>query len=283
MTREGGANVRASLGGRRARGRCAATRGGPGWRSAGGGRCGAPRRRRGAPQFEQPVPQPGHLGASTGGPRRAQPEFLHQHIGRGGEEDAQLIRPEATAAGPTDLEPVVQLFDPILDVTAGTVDPLVNEPRRLPQIGDDEARVVLRRAAGELDDLGFDDHAARLGPRAGGILDVGVDMLGLAARFALAARDRHGRFGVPHQHRVFRHRHDVVEPRLGIQDVKDLRGRKAPVEPHQKARLGEREPQEGQQALQHAHGAAGRRHVPGPEHGRAEILLGFVVEGEKRE
>ena len=124
------------------------------------------------PQFEQPVPQPGHRGASTGGPRRAQPEFLHQHRGRGGEEDAQLIRPEATAAGPTDLEPVVQLFDPILDVTAGTVDPLVNEPRRLPQIGDDEARVVLRRAAGELDDLGFDDHAARLGPRAGGILGV---------------------------------------------------------------------------------------------------------------
>ena len=57
--------------------------------------------------------------------------------------------------------------------------------------------------------------ASVLGPRAGGILDVGVDML------ALAARDRHGRFGVPHQHRVFRHRHDVVEPRLGIQDVKD--------------------------------------------------------------
>ena len=49
VTREGGANVRASLGGRRARGRCAATRGGPGWRSAGGGRCGAPRRRRGPP------------------------------------------------------------------------------------------------------------------------------------------------------------------------------------------------------------------------------------------
>ena len=49
VTREGGANVRASLGGRRARRRCAATRGGPGWRSAGGGRCGAPRRRRGPP------------------------------------------------------------------------------------------------------------------------------------------------------------------------------------------------------------------------------------------
>ena len=92
-----------------------------------------------APILSSRSRRPGHLGASTGGPRRAQPEFLHQHIGRGGEEDAQLIRPEATAAGPTDLEPVVQLFDPILDVTAGTVDPLVNEPRRLPQIGDDRS------------------------------------------------------------------------------------------------------------------------------------------------
>ena len=80
------------------------------------------------PQFEQPVPQPGHLGASTGGPRRAQPEFLHQHIGRGGEEDAQLIRPEATAAGPTDLEPVVQLFDP--GEIAGSIRSTPETPRQ---------------------------------------------------------------------------------------------------------------------------------------------------------
>ena len=104
-------------------------------------------------------------------------------------------------------------------------------------------------------------------------------MLGLAARFALAARDRHGRFGVPHQHRVFRHGRSRAPARHPGRKISGVA--KPPYEPHQKARLG-REPQEGQQALQHAHGAAGRRHVPGPEHD-AEILLGFVVEGEKRE
>ena len=118
-------------------------------------------------QLEQPVAQPRHLGAGTGGPRRAQPEFLHQHIGRGGEEHAQLIGPEATAARPTDLEPIVEFLDPILDVAAGTVDPLVDEAWRLAQIGNDKARVVLRLAAGELDDLSFDDDAARMSPRAG--------------------------------------------------------------------------------------------------------------------
>ena len=34
------------------------------------------------PQLEEPVAQPGHLGAGTRGPRGAQPEFLHQHVGR---------------------------------------------------------------------------------------------------------------------------------------------------------------------------------------------------------
>ena len=96
-----------------------------------------------------------------------QPQFLHQHIGGGGQEDAQLIRPEATAARPADLEAVVQLLDPILNVTPGTVDPLIEEPRGLAQIGDDEARVVLGLAAGELDDLGLHEDAPRRGPRGG--------------------------------------------------------------------------------------------------------------------
>ena len=55
------------------------------------------------PQFEEPVAQPRHLGAGTGGARRAQPEFLHQHVGGGGEQHAQLIGPEATAARAVDL------------------------------------------------------------------------------------------------------------------------------------------------------------------------------------
>ena len=115
------------------------------------------------PQFEQPVAQPRHLGAGTCRTRRAQPEFLHEHVGRSGEEDAQLIDPEATAARPADLEAVVQLFDAILDVAPRTVDPFVEEPGRLAQIGDDEARIVLGLAAGELDDFRFDEDPARRG------------------------------------------------------------------------------------------------------------------------
>ena len=95
-------------------------------------------------ELEQPLAQRGHLRAGAGGARGPQPEFLHEDVRGGGEEHAQLIGPEATAARAPDLEPVVEFLDPIFDVAAGTVDPLVDEPRRLPQIRDDEARVVAR-------------------------------------------------------------------------------------------------------------------------------------------
>ena len=111
-------------GGRRVPARCAARRGGPVWRSAGAGPRGGPSRRR-APQCEEPVAQPRHLGAGTGGARRAQPEFLHQHVGGGGEEHAQLIGPEATAARAVDLQAIEQFLDAVLDVAAGAVDPFI--------------------------------------------------------------------------------------------------------------------------------------------------------------
>ena len=101
------------------------------------------------PQFEEPVAQPRHLGAGTGGARRAQPEFLHQHVGGGGEEHAQLIGPEATAARAVDLQAIEQFLDAVLDVAAGAVDPFIEEARRLAQIGHDEARVVARGAVTE--------------------------------------------------------------------------------------------------------------------------------------
>jgi hypothetical protein len=37
-------------------------------------------------QLQQSRAQPRHLGAGTGGARGPQPEFLHEDIGRGGEE-----------------------------------------------------------------------------------------------------------------------------------------------------------------------------------------------------
>ena len=73
--------------------------------------------------------------------RGAQAEFLHEHVGGGRQEDAQLVRPELAAARTVDLQTVEQLLDAVLDIAAGTVDFLVDKARRLAQIGDDEARV----------------------------------------------------------------------------------------------------------------------------------------------
>jgi hypothetical protein len=53
----------------------------------------------------------------------------HQDTGRGGEQDAKLIGPEAGAAGAVDLK-VVQFLDTILDIAPLAVDLFVN-PLRL--------------------------------------------------------------------------------------------------------------------------------------------------------
>ena len=98
-------------------------------------------------QLQQALAQPRHLGAGTRGARGPQPEFLHEDVRRGREEHAQLIGPEATATRAPDLEPVVEFLDPIFDVAARTVDLLVDEPRRLPQIRDHQ-RARCRGAPG---------------------------------------------------------------------------------------------------------------------------------------
>ena len=194
-----------------------------------------------------------------------------------------MIGPEATAARAVDLQAIEQRLDPVLDVAAGTVDPFIDETRRLAQVGHDEARVVARLTVAEPDDLGLYHHAAVAVPRAGSIAGVGVDVRGLAARRALGLRHEQGGLGVALQHGVLGHRHYVVEPRLGIQVVEDLRRRKAPVESDEKPRLGKGLPQQGQQPTQHAHGPAGGRYISGPQHHRAQILFAFLVEGQKRQ
>ena len=98
-------------------------------------------------QCEQALAQPGDLGARVGGARGAQTEFLHEHVRGGGEEHAQLIRPEAAAARATDRKAVVEFLDPMLDVAAGAIDALVDPARRLAQIRDHEARIVARLPA----------------------------------------------------------------------------------------------------------------------------------------
>ena len=58
------------------------------------------------PQLQQPVPQPRHLAAGTRSTRRPQSQFLHEHVGGGSQEDAQLVRREQTAARAVDLQRV---------------------------------------------------------------------------------------------------------------------------------------------------------------------------------
>ena len=98
-------------------------------------------------EFEQALTQECHLRAGTGGACGSQPQFLHEHVGRRGEEHAQLIGPETTAAGAPKLKPVVEFFDPILNVAARAVDALIEKAGRLPQIRDDEARSCCWQAA----------------------------------------------------------------------------------------------------------------------------------------
>ena len=86
---------------------------------------------------------------------------------------------------------------------------------------------------------------------------------------------------MPLQHRVLRHCHDVVEPGLRIQEIEDLRGRKAPVEPDEKPRPRKRRPQQREQPTQQAEGPVGGHCLPRPQHRRAQILLRLAVEAQK--
>src|SRR5882672_24734 len=84
-------------------------------------------------ELKQPLPQRGHLRAGAGRARGPQPEFLHEHVRGGGEEHAQLIGPEATAARASELESIVEFLDPIFDVAAGAIHLFVDEARRWPE------------------------------------------------------------------------------------------------------------------------------------------------------
>src|SRR2546426_9061247 len=139
-------------------------------------------------ELEQPLTQRGHLRAGAGGARGPQPEFLHEDVRGGGEEHAQLIGPEAPAARASDLESVVEFLDPIFDVAAGAVHLFVDEARRWPERRDDESRIVPRVSPREPHDFGLDHHATSVGPRAGSIAHLGIDVLGLPARLAARAR-----------------------------------------------------------------------------------------------
>jgi hypothetical protein len=59
-------------------------------------------------QLDQPLPQRGHLGARAGRPLGLLLQRLEQDVGRGGQQDADLIGQEARAAGPAQPQAVLE-------------------------------------------------------------------------------------------------------------------------------------------------------------------------------
>src|SRR5208282_5735472 len=157
-----------------------------------------------------------NLGAGTGGASSPQAQLLHQDICGGGEQDTELVGPEAGATGAVDLQ-VVQFLDAILDVAPLAVDMFVNPLRALFHIGDDKTGIVFGVFVGSTDDLGFDDDAARAGPRPGGVADFPIDMFSLPAAPRELTDSPHSGGGDVLQHCIFGHGDDIVESGLGVQ------------------------------------------------------------------
>src|ERR1039458_2955864 len=112
------------------------------------------------PSLSQPLTQCAHLSARTLTTSGTQAQLLHQHIGGGGEQHAQLVGEEVRTAGAVDLQPMVQFFDAVLDLTPSAVDTLVQMPWGSGEVGHDKACVVLRLPAFQPHDLCFDEDAA---------------------------------------------------------------------------------------------------------------------------
>jgi len=229
------------------------------------------------PELDEVLAQGGDLGAGTGGAGGAQPQFLHQHVGGRGEQHPELVGPEARAAGAADLQTVVQFLDAVLDLAALAVDPLVHAAGGLPQVGDDEAGVVLGRAVGVADHFGLDDDATLAGPRPGGIPALTVHMFGLTAGAGQAARRAHGGCGEALQDGVAGHGDDVVQAGLVLQEVQDLGSSIAAVEPHPQPGSRKGAAHALQDAPQHAERSKLGRGVAGTEHGREQVLVGLVT------
>src|SRR5205814_2726275 len=78
----------------------------------------------------------------------------------GSQQSPKLVGEKVRAAGAINLHTVVQLLYAVLDISAVAVDLLVQMARGSLQVGDHEARVVLRFAPIVLRDFCLDDDPA---------------------------------------------------------------------------------------------------------------------------
>jgi len=80
-------------------------------------------------QLQQSFTQSPRLRAGASGPRRPQPQFLHQHIGGRRHQHAELVGPEFRTTGAVDLQTQVQFLEAIFDFPPLTINLLVDPPR----------------------------------------------------------------------------------------------------------------------------------------------------------
>ena len=85
------------------------------------------------------LPESRDLRATERSPVEPELQLLKQDERRRREGDAELVGPEAGAAGAPEGEREFEFLEAILAIAAGAIDVGVNPLGRLPQIGDDKA------------------------------------------------------------------------------------------------------------------------------------------------
>jgi len=173
-------------------------------------------------KLDQSLAESGHLCSGRSRSLRSESDFLHEHVGGRCHQDPELVGPESGATRAVDLQPVMEFFDPVLDVspiTVGRIHPL----RGASQVGDDIPGVVPGRSTFESDHLGLDDDTALVGPTLPrGVPAVSEEVRGFASLARSLPGLSHELRGTPLQDGVFSNRDDVVEPWLLIEEVQDL-------------------------------------------------------------
>ena len=115
-------------------------------------------------QLDELIAKVPDLGACTNGPSGTKPQLLHQHVRRGSEEHAKLVREKARTARAPELHTQFQFLDTVLDFAPRTIRSFVNCTRPTRKIGDDESRVVLEVSAWIHQNFCFDDDSPFLRP-----------------------------------------------------------------------------------------------------------------------
>ena len=73
-------------------------------------------------ELEESVAEPRHLGASARGAGGAPAKLLQEHVGGGGQQDADWFAANRQQLVRSNLQSVEQLLDSVLDVPARAVD-----------------------------------------------------------------------------------------------------------------------------------------------------------------